>query len=176
MSKELSRICLTVVMPASGRKKPKWSGKSAIGAGDRLAARQVFGLEVSPSVARMNFALALAVAGLAFSASSVFVTSPGAADGDMDVVGLEDAAQVGLVRRARAQPLERRLLVAEGFKEGERELRGVERLLREAEMASSISTAFNSSPPLACRGVFRRGAAASPLCSATYSRMNCRST
>ena len=28
MSKALSRICLTVVMPASGRKKPKWSGKS----------------------------------------------------------------------------------------------------------------------------------------------------
>jgi hypothetical protein len=29
MSKELSRTCLTVVMPASGRKKPKWSGNSA---------------------------------------------------------------------------------------------------------------------------------------------------
>ena len=46
MSKAFSRICLTVVMPASGRKKPKWSGKSVIGAGDGLAARQVFGLEV----------------------------------------------------------------------------------------------------------------------------------
>ena len=49
----------------------------------------------------MNFAFALAVAGLAFSAARVFVTSPGAADRDMDVVGLQDAAQVGLVRRAR---------------------------------------------------------------------------
>ena len=80
----------------------------------------------------MNFALALAVAGLAFSAASVFVTSPGAADGDMDVVGLEDAAQVGLVRLALAQPLDRRLLVAEGFEEGERELGRVERLLGQS--------------------------------------------
>jgi hypothetical protein len=34
---------------------------------------------VSPSVARTNFALARAVAGLAFSAASLFVTSPAAA-------------------------------------------------------------------------------------------------
>ena len=70
----------------------------------------------------MNFALALAVAGLALSAASVFVTSPVGADRDVDVVGLENAAQVGLVRCARAQPLDRRFLVAEGFQEGEREL------------------------------------------------------
>ena len=36
----------TVVMPASGKKKPKWSGKSLNVAGDGLAAGQVFGLEV----------------------------------------------------------------------------------------------------------------------------------
>ena len=77
----------------------------------------------------MNFALALAVAGLAFSAASVFVTSPGGSDGDMDVVGLKDAAQVGLVRLALAQALDRRFLVAEGLQEGERKLRGVKRLL-----------------------------------------------
>jgi hypothetical protein len=48
MSKAFSLICLTVVMPASGRKKPKWSGSLAVGAGDRLAARRrSFGLEVS---------------------------------------------------------------------------------------------------------------------------------
>jgi putative ABC transport system substrate-binding protein len=29
MSKEFSRTCLTVVIPASGRKKPKWSEKSS---------------------------------------------------------------------------------------------------------------------------------------------------
>ena len=79
----------------------------------------------------MNFALALAVAGLAFSAASVFVTSPGAADGDVDVVGLKDAAEVGLVRCACAQALDRRLLVAEGFQEGKRKLQPLERLLRQ---------------------------------------------
>ena len=47
----------------------------------------------------------------------------------MDVVGLEDAADIGLVRGARAQPFERRLLIAEGRKERIRELDGIERLL-----------------------------------------------
>ena len=49
----------------------------------------------------------------------------------MDVVGLEDTAQVGFVRFALAQALDRRLLVAEGCEEGEGELPGVERLLGE---------------------------------------------
>ena len=48
-----------------------------IGAGDSLAGFQILSLEVHPSVARMNLALALAVAGLAFSAARVFVASPG---------------------------------------------------------------------------------------------------
>ena len=69
------------------------------------------------------------VAGLAFSAARVFVTSPAACDGDVDVVGLQDAAQVGLVGRAGAQPLDRGFLVAEGLQEGERELAAVERQL-----------------------------------------------
>ena len=77
----------------------------------------------------MNFAFALAVAGLAFSAASVVVTSPGAADGDVDVVGLKNAAEVGLVRLALAEALEGRLLVAEGFEEREGELLRVERPL-----------------------------------------------
>ena len=47
-----------------------------IGAGDRLAARQILGLELVAVGRQMNFALALAVAGLAFSAARVFVTSP----------------------------------------------------------------------------------------------------
>ena len=47
-----------------------------IGAGDRLAGVRSSASNSSPSVARMNFAFALAVAGLAFSAARVFVTSP----------------------------------------------------------------------------------------------------
>ncbi len=49
----------------------------------------------------------------------------------MDVVGLKDAAQVGLVRCARAQPLDGRLLVAEGFEEGERKLLSIKGLLSQ---------------------------------------------
>ncbi len=79
----------------------------------------------------MNFALAFAVAGLAFSAASVLRDLAGRCDGDVDVVGLKDAAEVGLVRLALAQALDRRLLVAEGFEEREGELGRVERLLRQ---------------------------------------------
>ena len=64
--------------PGERQEEAEMVREVGIGAGDRLAGRQVLGLEVSPSVARMNFALALAVAGLAFSAARVFVTSPGA--------------------------------------------------------------------------------------------------
>ena len=70
-----------------------------VGAGDGLAARRGPRPRTSsPSVARMNLALACAVAGLACSAASVSATSPGAADRDVDVVALEHAAEVGLVR------------------------------------------------------------------------------
>ena len=49
----------------------------------------------------------------------------------MDVVGLENAAKIGLVRGAGAQPLDRCLLVAKSFKEGIREILGVKRLIRQ---------------------------------------------
>ena len=47
----------------------------------------------------------------------------------MDVVGLQDATDVGLVRRAGTQPLDGRVLVAEGHEEGIGELGRVEGLL-----------------------------------------------
>jgi hypothetical protein len=50
----------------------------------------------------------------------------------MDVVGLKDAAQVGLVRLALAQTLEGGLFVAEGLEEGEGELSRVERMFGES--------------------------------------------
>ena len=94
----------------------------------------------------MNFAFALAVAGLAFSAARVFVTSPGGQTAIWMLLRLQDAAQVGLVRCARAQPLDRRFLVAEGLKEGERKLPASNGCSASAEIASSISTAFNALP------------------------------
>jgi hypothetical protein len=79
MSKAFSLICLTVEMPASGRKKPKWSGKSACVQATVSPDVKSSASNVSPSVAKMNFALALDVAGLAFNAARVFVTSPAGA-------------------------------------------------------------------------------------------------
>lgn len=52
----------------------------------------------------------------------------GGGDGNMDVVRLKDAAQVGLVRLAFAQAPEGRFLVPEGLQEGEGELSRIERL------------------------------------------------
>ncbi len=103
-----------------------------IGAGDGLAARQVLGLEVR-SVGRQNeLRLRLGGRRAGLQRGKRLRDLARRADGDVDVVGLKDAAQVGLVRCARAQPLDRRLLVAEGFKEGERKLCRVERLLSES--------------------------------------------
>lgn len=52
-------------------------------------------------------------------------------DGDMDVVRLQNPAQVGLVRRARPQPLDRRFLVPECLQEGERKLLSIEEPLSQ---------------------------------------------
>ena len=50
---------------------------------------------------------------------------------DVNVAGLQDTAQVRLVRRARTQSLDGRFLVAEGFQESVRKLGRVKGLLRE---------------------------------------------
>jgi hypothetical protein len=130
MSKAFSLIWRTVLMPASGRKKPKWSGKSLKAQATVSPLVRSSASKSVPSVARMNFALALAVAGLALSAQRLRDLSCVAGQ-DVDVAGLENAAEVGLVRRPRAQALDGRLLVAKGFKEGIGELCGVKGLLRK---------------------------------------------
>ena len=77
----------------------------------------------------MYCALAFVVAGLAFSAASVLADLARRSNRDVDVVGLQNAAQVGFVRGAGPEPLDRRLLVPERPQERVRELAGVERLL-----------------------------------------------
>jgi hypothetical protein len=74
MSKELSLTCWTVVIPARGRKKPKWSGKSWYAQATVSPLVRSSASKCEPSVARMNLALALTVAGLLFSVLSVLVT------------------------------------------------------------------------------------------------------
>jgi len=66
----------TLGMPASGRKKPKWSGKSLYAQATVSPLAKSSASKSTPSVARMNFAFAFAVAGLSFSAVSFFVTCP----------------------------------------------------------------------------------------------------
>jgi hypothetical protein len=49
----------------------------------------------------------------------------------MDVVGLQDPAEIRLVRRTRAKALERRFLVSKSFKEGKWEFCRIECPLRK---------------------------------------------
>src|SRR6266851_10314034 len=53
------------------------------------------------------------------------------ASSDVNVVGLKNTTKVGLVRGPGAQPLDRRLLIAESFEEGIRKVLGVKRLIRQ---------------------------------------------
>ena len=76
MSKAFSLIWRTVLIPASGRKKPKWSGKSLKAHATVSPLVRSSTSKSTPSVARMNLALALAVAGLALRAANVCVTRP----------------------------------------------------------------------------------------------------
>jgi hypothetical protein len=81
--------------------------------------------------ARNHRDFALTVAGLAFRGDQHRRHLPGAARQDVNVVGLENAPEVGLVRRPRMQAFDGRFLVAEGCKKGVGELCGIERLFRE---------------------------------------------
>src|SRR6266404_4190110 len=90
-----------------------------IGAGDRLAARQVLGLESLSIGCQNEFSLGFGCRRAGFERGKRLRDLAGGGDGYMNVVGLEDAAQVRLVRLALAQAFDRRLLVAESLKEGE---------------------------------------------------------
>lgn len=79
----------------------------------------------------MNFALALCRRWAGLESGQRLRHPPSVAGQNVDVAGLEHAAEVGLVRRPRAQALDGRRLVAEGFEEGTGKLGGVKGLLRE---------------------------------------------
>jgi hypothetical protein len=103
-----------------------------IQAGDRLAARQVLGLE-GVSIGRENeFGLGSGGRRAGPERRKPLRDLAECGDGNMDVVGLKDAAYVGLVRLALAQTLEGGLFVAEGLEEGEGELCRVERMFGES--------------------------------------------
>ena len=105
--------------------------KVGITAGDRLAACEFLRLQ-SVSIRRQHeFRLRLGRRRARLQCGKRACDLARSGDGDVDIVRLQDAAEVGLVRLALAQALERRLLVPEGLQEGEGKFLRVERLLGE---------------------------------------------
>ena len=100
----------------------------------------------------------------------------GVASQDVNVACLENSAEVRFVRCACAQAFYGGLLVAEGFKKGIGKARSIKRLFGKLGNCLFYLYGVQLFAPFGLTGVLGRGAAASPLCSATYSRMNCRST
>src|SRR5262249_25852974 len=103
-----------------------------IGAGYRLAARQVLGLEVDPIGCEDEFRLRLGRGRTCLQRRESLGDLALATAGNVDVVGLKNAAQVGLIRCASAKPFDRRVLIPEGLKESEGEFDRVEWLLGES--------------------------------------------
>ena len=106
-------------------------GKVLEGAGDGLAAGQVFGLEVRAVRSKDELRLGLGRRRAGLESGQRLRHPPSVAGQNVDVAGLENTAEVGFVRRPRTQALDCRRLVAKGFKEGVGELCTVEGLLRE---------------------------------------------
>src|SRR3546814_20024886 len=97
------------------------------GAGDGFAACQILRLERLAGRRQNELGLGPRGGGAVTQRGELGGHCAGIGDGDVDIAGLKNAAHIGFVRRARAQPLEGRSLVAESLKEGERELRSEER-------------------------------------------------
>jgi hypothetical protein len=83
--------------------------------------------------------LALAVCWTRLERGKCLRDLAGSGNGNVNVVGLKDVTQVGLVRFALAQALDSRLLVAEGLKKSVRKLLAVERLFSERGLTPAIS-------------------------------------
>ena len=111
--------------------KPEMIREILIGARNGFAAGQIFGFKGGAVGGENKFCFRLCRRGAVFESLERFCYIAGAARQDVDIVGLEDSAKVGLVRRACAQALNRRLLVAESFKKGVWESCRVERLFGE---------------------------------------------
>jgi len=114
------------------KEKAEMIGEVGIGADDRRIVReQILGLKIHAVGSKDETRLRPSCSRAGSQRGEGLANHARGCGDDMDVVGLQDAAEVRLVRRARAKPLDRRFLIAEGSQEGERELRGIERLFSE---------------------------------------------
>jgi hypothetical protein len=100
-------------------------------AGDRLAGCQVLGLQRLAVGREDELGLLRGGAGAGAQDGQRIGDLTGRTRGDVDVVALEHAANVGFVGRAGPQPLERRPLLPEGCKKIESELAAVKSPLGE---------------------------------------------
>jgi hypothetical protein len=112
-------------------------GKVLIGAGDGVAASQVFGLERVPVRCQNELGLGLCGRRACLQRDQSLRDLAGRGNGNMDVVGLKNPAKVGLVRLALTQAFERRFVVAENGNSA-----ASNGCSARADIASSISTAF----------------------------------
>jgi hypothetical protein len=119
-------------------------GKLGVSAGDCLAARQILGLERLAIGCESKFRPGPGRRRAGLQRDKSLGDLAGRGNGDVDIAGLKDATQIGLVGLAFAQTLKRRLLVSEGLKEGNGNSAPSKGCSTRAEMASSISTAFIS--------------------------------
>ncbi len=106
-------------------------GEIGVAAGDGLAGGDVLGLEVDAVGGENELGLGAGRGGAVAKGGQGCRDVARFAGFQVDVVGLQDAAEVGLVRRAGAQALDRRVLVSEGHEEGIGELCRVKRLLSQ---------------------------------------------
>lgn len=126
VSKALSRICATVEMPASG-----FVGEVGVGASDGFARGQMLCLERLAIRGQDEAGLA---SDRGWTGLQLRQTSRGRAGlgGDnVEVVGLKNAVQIGLVGVARPQTAQGRFLGAERLQKLEWKFSLVERLLRQ---------------------------------------------
>ena len=105
--------------------------KCRIGAGDGLTACQILRFKAFAIGRQGEFGLGAGRGGAGLQGVQGGGHLAGVAGGDVDVVGLQHAAQVGFIGSPAAQPLERGFLIAEGFQEGEGEFSAVEGLFRQ---------------------------------------------
>ena len=113
------------------QKKAEVIGKVRISAGDGLAARQLLGIKIYTVGCENVLCLRFGGCRTILQRGQRFGDLPSVADRDMNIVGLEDAAEIGLIGSPGAEPLKSRLLVAEGLQECIREVRSVKWLLRK---------------------------------------------
>jgi hypothetical protein len=109
-----------------GQEEAEVIGELLKGASDGFAADQVLGLEILPIGSEDELGFELGGGRAVFKRHEGVRDRAGGAGGDMDVVALEDPAQIGFVRVTLAQLLDLGRLAPKSLKKSKREFSWVE--------------------------------------------------